>query len=66
MIDLKYALTFSDQPITCPKCGARTEITLDLSHTYNQIQMHQCLFPDCQNEFVVAKDDEPVEGLGAK
>jgi len=33
----------SEQPTTCPLCGSRTDIVLDLSHTIEQTQIHQCL-----------------------
>lgn len=33
----------SDQPTTCPFCGARTDIILDLGHTVEGTQIHQCL-----------------------
>lgn len=56
MIDFSYVLIANDQPVTCPKCGARTDIMLDLSHTTNQTQIHECLNEKCSNLFVVEKD----------
>lgn len=47
---------YSDQPTTCPKCGSRTEIIFDLSHSINQSQVHQCL--TCKSEFVMQSDTE--------
>jgi hypothetical protein len=48
----------SDQPATCPKCGSRTEITLDLFNTLEQTQHHKCLSSNCSFEFVMQNDDE--------
>lgn len=33
----------TEQPTTCPFCGNRTELILDLSHTSHETQVHQCL-----------------------
>jgi len=57
MVDFREVLAYSDQPVTCPKCGSRTEIILDFSHTREQIQVHVCIGKDCQNEFVAEKDE---------
>ncbi len=56
MIDFLEAVITSDQPITCPKCGVRTDIVLDLSHTTNQTQIHECLNKECNYQFIVEKD----------
>lgn len=61
MIDYSYVLVSTDQPVTCPKCGARTETLLDLSHTRNQVQVHQCLSRHCNFKFVVENDKELIE-----
>lgn len=58
MIYFKEVIVFIDQPVTCAKCGSRTEITLDLSHTNNNVQVHKCLNCHCQLEFVVESDKE--------
>lgn len=42
---------FSDQPTTCPLCGARTEIIIDMSHTIYGSQVEECL--GCEYQFVV-------------
>ena len=47
--------TYSDQLTTCPVCGARTKIILDLSHTNDQTQIHECLSKNCRFEFVIQK-----------
>ena len=57
MIDFSEILTYSDQPVTCVKCGSRTDIILDLSHTREKTQVHKCLFNNCQFEFVTGIDD---------
>lgn len=49
---------YSDQPATCPKCGARTEIVLDIPLTAELTQYHRCLPHDCNFEFVMQTDNE--------
>jgi len=56
MIDFQEVLIINDQPMTCPKCGMRTDIVLDLSHTTNQVQIHKCFNEECDYQFVVEKD----------
>jgi hypothetical protein len=56
MINYQEVYTFSDQPTTCPECGNRTDIILDLSHTSEMTQIHKCLSKLCKNEFVIQKD----------
>ena len=58
MVDLTETFAYSDQPVTCPKCGSRTDIILDLSHTSEQTQVHKCLFDKCQFEFFVEIDND--------
>jgi hypothetical protein len=57
MIDYSEVYTYTDQPAICPKCGSRTEITLDLIETLEQTQHHKCLSPNCNFEFVMQKDN---------
>jgi len=47
----------TDQPATCPSCGARTEIIFDMQHTRDFTQVHKCLSEICQREFVMVQDD---------
>ena len=61
MISFSEVFIYSDQPTTCPKCGLRTEIILDLSHTKEQTQIHKCDSGDCNFEFVVQNDIESAE-----
>ena len=48
----------SDKPTTCAKCGCRTDIIMDLSHTKEQMQVHECLNSNCKHIFVEVRDDE--------
>ena len=41
----------SDQPTTCPNCGNRTEILLELKLMTKGIQIHRCLGKNCNFEF---------------
>ena len=52
MIDFNNVFIISDQPQTCPKCGNRTDLILDLSNTKNQTQIHECLSDTCNFTFV--------------
>ncbi|CAN5293694.1 hypothetical protein BH09BAC2_BH09BAC2_03830 [soil metagenome] len=54
-INFKKIFIYSDQPVTCPKCGVRTEIILDLSHTIQQTQIHKCN-DNCKFQFVLQAD----------
>ena len=53
-INYSQVFIYSEQPTTCPECGTRTEIILDLSHTMDQTQVHKCL--DCELEFVLQSE----------
>jgi hypothetical protein len=54
MISFTETFIYTDQPVCCPKCGTRTIIFLDLSHTTNKIQIHNCEFENCKFEFVIS------------
>lgn len=41
---------FSDQPTTCPYCGSRTGLVLDMSHTMSIVQIEKCL--GCGETFI--------------
>ncbi len=45
---------YSDQPSTCPKCGCRTDVVLDMSHTMGMLQVEMCL--GCGYKFFVQDD----------
>ena len=58
MIDYSEIFVYSDQPTTCPKCGLRSEIILDLSHTKLKTQIHKCPNDKCSFEFVMQYDED--------
>jgi hypothetical protein len=58
MILLKQVYIFSDQPTTCPQCGIRTEISLDLFETPEQTQHLICPSDKCGFEFEMENDVE--------
>lgn len=44
----------SDQPVTCPKCGARTDFQeVSKDEAMGVIQIHQCFDGKCQYKFVL-------------
>lgn len=57
-IDFHDMFMMGHQPTTCPHCGMRTEIILDMSHTLSKTQIHLCPDEECQFEFVLVEDDE--------
>ncbi len=61
MINYSEVFIYSDQPTTCPKCSARTEIILDLSHTKDQTQIHVCINENCRFAFVMEYDVELIK-----
>ena len=48
---------YSDQPTTCPKCGTRTEIFLEMENI-EHIQLHKCPSVQCSYEFLIEDDLE--------
>ena len=58
MIDCSEIYLFSDQPNTCPKCGSRTEIILELLETTILTQYHKCPTSFCGFEFIIQNDEE--------
>lgn len=57
-IDFNDVYLMGEDIPTCPICGARTEIILDMSHTKNSTQVHKCLMLDCKIEFVLVSDSD--------
>jgi len=55
-IDFDELFLMTDDIPRCSNCGSRTEILLDLSHTKDSTQVHKCLSPDCELEFVLVAD----------
>jgi hypothetical protein len=58
MLNYSDVYIYTDQPATCPKCGARTEITLELNDAPDYTQYHKCLSSKCDFEFVMQEDYE--------
>ena len=56
MITCSEVYIFSDQPTTCPKCGVRSDIILDLYFTKDKTQFHKCPNAKCEFEFVMEYD----------
>lgn len=51
--ELEFFL-MNDQPVTCPKCGNRTEFEEAQEFKCKQlVQKHKCLDIDCQFKFEV-------------
>lgn len=46
------------QPATCPYCGSRTDIILNLSHSMAKTQIHECPDKKCKTIFVLEDHDE--------
>lgn len=44
---------YTDQQTRCPKCGARTDVVLDMSHTMRVVQVEECI--RCGERFVFQK-----------
>ena len=58
--DFNYVFLCGDQPTTCPKCGVRTDILLDMSHTRYGTQIHLCENDRCNFMFVQIEDIENI------
>ena len=56
-MDFSQTFIYSDQPTTCVKCGARTAIILDFSHTKHKSQIHKCNDIHCGFEFLIQYDE---------
>jgi hypothetical protein len=48
----------SDQPTTCPKCGARTDMLSNMLHTTARLTVEECLNPRCRYIFFMEDDPE--------
>lgn len=42
----------TDNPSTCPICGARTDLIADLNHTNLKVDVQKCLDAKCEFEFL--------------
>lgn len=58
MPDYSFVYIYSDQPSTCPKCGCRSEVILNLSHTTDKTEVHLCPNASCNYEFVMQYDED--------
>ena len=58
MVDYSEIYIYSDQPTTCPKCGARSEVILDLAHTNDKTEVHLCPDNNCNYEFIMQYDED--------
>jgi DNA-directed RNA polymerase subunit RPC12/RpoP len=56
MEDFLEAYLINDQPVTCPKCGSRTDFkeTLD-DENKEVVQNHQCPDTSCRYKFEVVE-----------
>jgi len=63
---LSMVYIYSEQPATCPKCGARTEITWESNKAPEYTSHHRCMFPFCEFEFVMEADDEEIDHASLK
>lgn len=54
----KEVIVRNEQITTCPICGSRTDIILDLSHTLEETQIHECLSKNCKYLFVEITDND--------
>ena len=56
MINYSEVYICSDQPTTCPQCGVRCEIIMDLGHSKSQTQINFCRNKECGFEFITQND----------
>jgi len=52
----KEYFLMGDQPTTCPKCGARSEILSEKEVESEIIQEHECLNESCNFKFAVCSE----------
>ena len=53
-VTIVYLIT--DQPSTCPICGARTDIILSFSQAKMNASIQECLDTHCKHVFIEAED----------
>ena len=46
----------NDQPMTCPYCGSRTIMLLDLENLCKYGELHQCPSANCRTIFIAEGD----------
>ena len=50
---INHLFLMNDQPTTCPKCGARSEILNEMELEARIIQEHECMSKYCEFQFLV-------------
>lgn len=48
----------NDQPVTCPRCGARAEIVIEFEMDNSSSQLCKCPNFDCHFIFIEQEDEE--------
>jgi sarcosine oxidase delta subunit len=56
MLDIEIYIR-TDQPTTCPYCGARTELLFEIEDRQSQTQIHKCLSFKCSFLFIEENDE---------
>ncbi len=51
MADVSLFYLITDQPTTCPICGARTYIISSFFHTLLKLNINECLNNSCKHVF---------------
>lgn len=54
MVDFSVIYRLGDQPVTCPRCGARTDTPTDFFKAPRGAHVEQCLSPTCGFRFAVS------------
>jgi hypothetical protein len=57
ILELKQEMYLhNEQPMTCPRCGSRTNILFDISHLIEMGEIHRCLNRGCRKVFIATED----------
>ena len=51
----------NDDPMTCPWCGRRTIVILDLSHLFEYGELHQCPQFNCRTIFIACEHVDDIK-----
>ena len=51
-----HFLLLNDQPVTCPKCSARTTFYEKVDAYYGVYEVHTCLNKKCEYDFFCIED----------
>jgi len=52
-----YYYLITDQPTTCPICGARTDMIFNFHHTNLKLLINECLNFQCKHVFLEVEPD---------